>query len=74
MNKTALQQLMEQVEMAEELSSMNYLVSWDVVKNLIKNKLPIEREQIEGSYNLGTWNKVEKYKSGKDYFTKTYEQ
>jgi UDP-N-acetylglucosamine transferase subunit ALG13 len=71
MNKTALTQLYEEIEMAESLSSMNYLVSWDTVKALVKAKLPIEREQIENAFASGfhVTNKT-----SENYFNKTYEQ
>ena len=79
MTKTAMQQLLGEIEMAESLSSMNYLVSWDTVKNLIKAKLPIERQQIEDAYVEGKYHEAngvgsEIFMTASDYFTKTYEQ
>jgi hypothetical protein len=74
MNKTAMQQLLEEVEMAESLSSMEYLVAWDVLKRLIKNKLPIERTQIETAYWSGKQDLPLHPNKCKEYFNQLYEQ
>ena len=40
--------------------------------NVIEQAKAMEKEQIKEAYNMGTWNKDEKYKNGEQYYNETY--
>lgn len=45
---------------------------WGKIDNLFKQAKEMEKENIEEAYNVGTWNKVEKYKNGEQYYNETF--
>jgi hypothetical protein len=55
-----------------EVYNKNGIVLFSQVFDIIEQAKQIEKEQIKEAYNMGTWNKDEKYKNSKEYYNKTY--
>ena len=71
--------------MAQQTAVDFLLSELDIVKLIEREKLTMaaevvrqakvmEKENIEEAYNMGTWNKVEKYKNGEQYYNETYKK
>lgn len=43
-----------------------------LMDEILEQAKHMEYGQIVEAYNVGTWNKNEKYKNGKEYYNKTY--
>lgn len=76
MNKTALQSAIDYFE--KDVSVPDVLTAYEVA-DVLRASLPIEREQIERAYDAGSLDVyfgsfVDMDITGKEYFTKTYEQ
>jgi len=52
----------------------NEFASFEQGVSAYRQAKAMEKEQIKEAYNMGTWNKDEKYKNGEQYYNETYNE
>jgi hypothetical protein len=75
MKQTALQQLLHQ--MREERSKLPLLIEWDrcyqaIEMVIVNTYLPIEKEQIEDAYAMGSYDMASKEFRPGQYYNEIY--